>query len=64
MARLPEGSFSDRAEVVAAIAATGDPRAAAVLEALREGELHAAQGRRRGDPRHRARRRRPRASTR
>jgi urea transport system permease protein len=40
-ARLPEGSFSSRAEVVAAIAATGDPRAAAVLEALQEGDLHA-----------------------
>jgi urea transport system permease protein len=41
MLRLPEGSFSDRAEVVAAIGATGDERAAAVLEALQEGALHA-----------------------
>jgi urea transport system permease protein len=41
IARLPEGSFSDRAEVVAAIGATGDDRAAAVLEALQEGDLHA-----------------------
>ena len=41
MARLPDGSFGERAEVVGAIAATGDPRAAALLEALGEGELHA-----------------------
>jgi urea transport system permease protein len=40
MARLPEGSFGERAAVVGAIAATGDPRAAAVLEALGEGDLH------------------------
>ena len=38
--RLPEGSFNDRAEVVGAIARTGDPRGAYVLEALLEGELH------------------------
>ena len=55
MAQLPDGSFSERAEVVSEIAATGDPRAAAVLEALGEGELHAAQGGRRDHPRHRAR---------
>ena len=40
MARLPDGNFNERAEVVSGIAATGDPRAAAVLEALGEGELH------------------------
>jgi urea transport system permease protein len=40
MLRLPEGSFSERAEVVSEIAATGDARAAAVLETLGEGELH------------------------
>jgi urea transport system permease protein len=40
VAELPEGGFSDRAEVVTAIAATGDERAAAVLEALGAGELH------------------------
>jgi urea transport system permease protein len=39
MAKLPEGSFSDRADVVAAIGATGDARAAALLEALQEGDL-------------------------
>ena len=31
----------DRAEVVEEIASTGDPRAAALLEALGEGDLHA-----------------------
>jgi urea transport system permease protein len=41
MARLPDGSFADRSDVVAEIAATGDPRAAAVLTALGEGELAA-----------------------
>ena len=41
IAQLPEGSYSDRAEVVAAIGATGDDRAAAVLDALQEGDLHA-----------------------
>jgi len=40
MQRLPEGSYSDRSEVVVAIGATGDTRAAAVLETLGEGELH------------------------
>jgi urea transport system permease protein len=40
MARLPEGNFNARAAVVGQIAATGDERAAAVLEALGEGELH------------------------
>ncbi len=39
IAQLPEGSYSDRAEVVAAIGATGDDRAAAVLEALQDGDL-------------------------
>ncbi len=38
--RLPDGTFNQRAAVVAEIAATGDPRAAAVLEALGAGELH------------------------
>jgi urea transport system permease protein len=41
MARLPEGNFNARAAVVAEIAATGDPRAVGLLEALGEGELHA-----------------------
>ena len=41
IAQLPEGSFSDRADVVAAIGATGDDRAATVLEALQEGDLQA-----------------------
>jgi urea transport system permease protein len=40
VARLPEGSYSDRAEVIEAIARTGDPRAAEVLGALLEGNLH------------------------
>ncbi|MEO0624145.1 MAG: urea ABC transporter permease subunit UrtB [Pseudomonadota bacterium] len=39
VAALPEGDFGDRAEVIAAIAATGDPRAGGILEALGEGEL-------------------------
>lgn len=39
MARLPEGSFGDRAEVVAEIGATGDERALGLLEALGEGDL-------------------------
>ncbi len=39
-ARLPDGNFNQRAAVVAALAATGDERAAALLEALAEGELH------------------------
>ncbi|MBP7000934.1 MAG: urea ABC transporter permease subunit UrtB [Amaricoccus sp.] len=39
MVRLPDGSFSDRAEVVGEIARTGDPRAVGVLEALGAGEL-------------------------
>lgn len=37
--QLPAGGFNDRAEVVSAIAATGDPRAAALLEALGAGAL-------------------------
>ncbi|WP_126977723.1 urea ABC transporter permease subunit UrtB [Frigidibacter oleivorans] len=36
---LPEGSYSDRAAVVAAIATSGDARAEPVLAALLEGEL-------------------------
>ena len=39
VARLPEGSFSDRAEAVSALAASGDPRAAALLRVLGDGEL-------------------------
>jgi urea transport system permease protein len=39
MAELPAGGFTERAEVVSRIAATGDPRAAAVLDALLEGDL-------------------------
>ena len=38
-ARLPAGDFAQRGEVVRQIAATGDPRAAAVLEALGAGDL-------------------------
>jgi urea transport system permease protein len=41
LTRLPDGSLGDRAEVVEEIASTGDPRAAALLEALGEGDLHA-----------------------
>ena len=37
--QLPAGDFNDRAEIVARIGASGDDRAAAVLEALGEGEL-------------------------
>ncbi len=36
---LPEGSYSDRAGVVGAIAATGDARALGVLQSLTEGQL-------------------------
>ncbi|MFO1143885.1 MAG: urea ABC transporter permease subunit UrtB [Amaricoccus sp.] len=39
VAKLPGGSFNDRAAVVGAIGATGDPRAAALLGALQEGNL-------------------------
>ncbi|MEM0942518.1 MAG: urea ABC transporter permease subunit UrtB [Pseudomonadota bacterium] len=39
VAQLPEGKFDARAKVIEAIAATGDPRAAALLEALGEGDL-------------------------
>ncbi|MEM1129878.1 MAG: urea ABC transporter permease subunit UrtB [Pseudomonadota bacterium] len=39
VAALPEGNFDDRAEVVGALAATGDERAVPVLEALLGGEL-------------------------
>ncbi len=41
LASLPEGSYSDRAEVISEIAKTGDPRAAEVLQALLDGRLHA-----------------------
>ena len=41
VARLPDGSFDDRARVVAQIAATGDPRAVDVLNALVDGDLAA-----------------------
>src|SRR5690606_21757999 len=46
-ARLPDGNFSQRAAVATALAATGDERAAALLEALGAGELQvrAADGR-------------------
>ena len=39
-ARLPDGGYGARAELVAAIAATGDERAIAILEALAEGDLY------------------------
>jgi urea transport system permease protein len=39
VAALPDGSYDDRAAVVAAIAETGDPRAVALLDALGEGDL-------------------------
>ncbi len=41
--QLPDGSFSDRAQTVAAIAATGDPRAVPLLEALAAGDLNAVE---------------------
>ncbi len=41
MAKLPAGSYSDRADVVMEIGATGDDRAAAVLNALNDGALAA-----------------------
>ena len=44
IAKLPEGSFSDRAAVVSQIAATGDERAAAVLDALQAGDLAVRKG--------------------
>ncbi len=37
--QLPEGSYGDRASVVAAIAATGDDRAVVLLESLMGGDL-------------------------
>ncbi len=40
VAQLPEGSFSEKAELVGEIARSGDERALGVLEALSEGELH------------------------
>ncbi|MEO1472303.1 MAG: urea ABC transporter permease subunit UrtB, partial [Pseudomonadota bacterium] len=39
VAQLPEGEFADRERVIGQIAATGDPRAATILEALGEGDL-------------------------
>ncbi|HUF55547.1 MAG TPA: urea ABC transporter permease subunit UrtB [Thermohalobaculum sp.] len=39
VARLPDGSYAERAEVIRAIAATGDARAAGILTALEEGAL-------------------------
>jgi urea transport system permease protein len=41
VAALPAGGYDARAEVIDAIAATGDPRAAAALSALSDGELQA-----------------------
>lgn len=38
-ARLADGDFADRARVVAEIAASGDPRAATLLERLADGDL-------------------------
>ncbi len=40
--QLPDGNFNDRAEVVAAIAATGDSRAEGLLEALSGGSCNDA----------------------
>lgn len=37
---LPEGSYSDRAKVINALAATGDPLVAPILTNLREGQLY------------------------
>ena len=37
---LGQGSFNDRSEAIAALAATGDPRAVAPLEALNAGNLY------------------------
>ncbi|MEM7177863.1 MAG: urea ABC transporter permease subunit UrtB [Pseudomonadota bacterium] len=39
VAKLPEGKYDQRAEVINEIAKTGDPRAVGVLEALSEGKL-------------------------
>ena len=39
VARLPDGSYSDCADIVAAIGATGDDRAGKVLDALQSGDL-------------------------
>ncbi|MGF1500765.1 MAG: urea ABC transporter permease subunit UrtB [Paracoccaceae bacterium] len=39
VAALPEGDFAERSAVIAAIAASGDPRAGAILEALGGGDL-------------------------
>ena len=39
VAKLPEGDFADRAEVIQEIAGTGDPRAARVLRLLGDGDL-------------------------
>ncbi|MEM9761336.1 MAG: urea ABC transporter permease subunit UrtB, partial [Pseudomonadota bacterium] len=39
VAELPDGEFADRARVIDAIAASGDPRAGTILEALGAGDL-------------------------
>jgi len=39
VAKLPDGGYDDRAQVVRQIAATGDPRAIEILEALADGDL-------------------------
>ncbi len=39
VAKLPDGGYDDRAEIVHQIAATGDPRAIGILEALSEGDI-------------------------
>ncbi len=39
VAALPDGGYDDRAKIVRAIAATGDPRAIGILEALSEGDI-------------------------
>ncbi|MEM9395112.1 MAG: urea ABC transporter permease subunit UrtB [Pseudomonadota bacterium] len=40
VAKLPEGKFAERAEVVAQLGALGDPRAVPLLEVLLDGNLH------------------------
>lgn len=39
VARLPDGSFEERGRLVGQLAASGDPRAVAVLQALLDGDL-------------------------
>ncbi|NCA70540.1 MAG: urea ABC transporter permease subunit UrtB [Sphingobacteriia bacterium] len=43
VARLPEGSFRERAAIAVSIAETGDPRAVEVLGALLEGQLEVSR---------------------